>query len=158
MAGLCENETHFAVAKQKANPSEFTYPFWPMCVTFRLVPYLVLIHLIPCCWGSIIRGQRAQCVRIAAFSVDILSLGSPSLFQAAIVASSVNMAIKSRPSVIGMETFKIRVKCNKLPVWQSRTLRTTDKKRRDPSQKNTYKFSVNSWKATNILITKCILT
>lgn len=106
MLGLGINQSHFTAAPQQADPSDFTYPFWPKCVTFRLAPYLLLIHLIPCCWGSMIRGQRAQCVRIVAFSVDILSLGSPSLFQAAIVASSVNMAIKSRPSVIGIETLK----------------------------------------------------
>lgn len=115
---------------RKPISSNFTYPFWPKCVTFRSVPYLFLIHLIPCCWGSISRGQRSQCVRIAAFSVDILSLGSPSLFQVATVASSVNMEIKSRPSVSGMETFQIRVECNKLATWQREK---TDKKRREQS-------------------------
>lgn len=152
MPGLCINQTYFTAAKQKANPSDFTYPFWPKCVTFRLLPYLFLIHLIPCCWGSIIRGQRAQCVRIVAFSVDILSLGSPSLLQAAIVASSVNMAIRSRPSVIGMETLRIRVRCNKLTEWQSKCLRTTDKETRNPSQENTCKFSVDSLTGNKTLI------
>lgn len=51
---------------------------------------------------------------MVAFSVDILSLGSPSLFQVAIVASSVDMAIKSRPSAIGMETFEIKVEWDQL--------------------------------------------
>lgn len=51
---------------------------------------------------------------MVAFSVDILSLGSPSLFQVAIVASSVNMAIKSSPSAIGMETFEIKVEWDQL--------------------------------------------
>lgn len=154
MPGLWRNETHFTAAQQKANPSDLTYPFWPKCVTFRSVPYLFLIHLIPCCWGSIIRGQRSQCVRIAAFSVDILSLGSPSLFQVAIVASSVNMAIKSRPSVIGMETLKIRVECNKLPVWQSKRLSMTDKKTRDQSLENTCEFSLDSQKPNKTLAVK----
>lgn len=57
---------------------------------------------------------------MAAFSVDILSLGSPSLFQVAIVASSVNVAIKSRPSVIGMETFEIKVEWDQLAAQQRR--------------------------------------
>lgn len=64
------------------------------------------------------RGQRSQCVRMAAFSADILSLGSPSLFQVAIVASSVNMVIKSRLSAIGMETFEIKVEWDQLAAWQ----------------------------------------
>lgn len=115
--------------QQKSNPADFTYPFWPKCVTFRSAPYLFLIHLIPCCWGSIIRGQRSQCVRIVAFSVDILSLGSPSLFQVATVASSVNMATKSRPSVMGMETLRIRVECSQLPGWERKdSMRQTRKR------------------------------
>lgn len=158
MPGLCKNQIHFTAAKQKASPLDFTYPFWPKCVTFRSVPYLFLIHLIPCCWGSIMRGQRSQCVKIVAFSVDILSLGSPSLFQVAIVASSVNMAIKSRPSVIGMETFKIRVQRNKLPVWQRERLSMTDKMTRNQSQENTCKSSVDSQKPNRTLIKKYDLT
>jgi hypothetical protein len=34
--------------------------------------------------GSIMSGQRSELERMVAFSVDILSLGSPSLFQTAI--------------------------------------------------------------------------
>lgn len=34
--------------------------------------------------GSIINGHRSELVNIVAFSVDILSLGRPSLFQIAI--------------------------------------------------------------------------
>lgn len=74
------------------------------------------------------RGQRWQWVRIAAFSVDILSLGSPSLFQVAIVASSVNMAITSRPLVIGMETLEIRVEGNQLPGGRARQTRRQEAK------------------------------
>ena len=40
--------------------------------------------------------------KIVAFSVDILSDGRPSLLQAAISASSVNMLRKSKPSVIAI--------------------------------------------------------
>lgn len=57
---------------------------------------------------------------MVAFSVDILSLGSPWLFQVAIVASSVNVAIMSRPSAIGMETFETKVEWDQLAARQRR--------------------------------------
>lgn len=158
MPGLCKTQTHPTATQQKASPSHSTYPFWPTCVTLRSVPYFFLIHLIPCCWGSISRGQRSQCVRIAAFSVDILSLGSPSLFQVAMVASSVNMAIKSRPSVIGMETLNIRVEGNQLPVLQSKKLSTTDKTPTGQGQDNTCQCSLRSRKPNATLIVKYNLT
>lgn len=51
--------------------------------------------------GSIMSGQRSELERIVAFSVDILSLGSPSLFHTAIWASSVSRDSGSSPSVMG---------------------------------------------------------
>lgn len=50
-------------------------------------------------------GQRSLVVRMAAFSVDILSFGRPWLCQAATVASSVSMRTGSRPSVRGTQTW-----------------------------------------------------
>lgn len=51
--------------------------------------------------GSIIRGHRSEFDRIVAFSVDIRSLGKPSLCHFAICVSSVNNARGSRFSVMG---------------------------------------------------------
>lgn len=101
-----KNKGNFRAPNMKAHFSSCTYHFCPRCMTLRSAPYLFCIHLIPCCGGSIIRGQCLQFVRIVAFSVDILSLGSPSLSHAAIVPSSVNVAIGPRPSVTGIGTFE----------------------------------------------------
>jgi len=54
------------------------------------------------------RGHRSEFVRIVAFSVDILSLGKPSLFHVAICASSVKRDKQSKPSVSGIEGCSIR--------------------------------------------------
>ena len=53
------------------------------------------------------RGQRWQEVRIVAFSVDILSAGSPSFCHAAMSASSVSMVKGSRSGVTGMGTLQV---------------------------------------------------
>lgn len=53
-------------------------------------------------WGSIISGQRVECCSIVAFSVDMPSMGSPSLFQVAICASSDSSASGSTPCVCGI--------------------------------------------------------
>lgn len=53
------------------------------------------------------RGQRWQEVRMVAFSVDILSAGSPSFCQAAMSASSVSMVRGSKSGVTGMETLQM---------------------------------------------------
>lgn len=97
----------------KDNPSACTYPFCPTCMTLRSALYLVFIYLIPSCWWSIIKKQHLQCVLIVAFSADIRSAGSPSLLHPVVVASSVNVAIGSRPSITGTGTFEARVKYNK---------------------------------------------
>lgn len=47
-------------------------------------------------------GQREEYVRMAAFSDDIRSDGSPSLFQEAITASSTIKLSGSTPSVKGI--------------------------------------------------------
>ena len=78
------------------------YPRWPMRMTRRSSPYFCLIHLMPWSWGSIMSGQRWQLERMVAFSVDMRSLGSPSLFQPAMEASSVSRVSGSSPSVMGM--------------------------------------------------------
>lgn len=81
------------------------HPLCPSCTTLSSGPSLFRIHLMPCCCGSMMSGQRSLVVRMAAFSVDILSFGRPWLCQAATVASSVSMRIGSRPSVRGTETW-----------------------------------------------------
>lgn len=58
------------------------------------------MHVVGTC-GSIIKGQRSEFVKIVAFSVDILSLGKPSLCHLAICVSSVRSASGSKLSVIG---------------------------------------------------------
>lgn len=88
---------------QKTTPS--SHPLWPSCTTLSSGPHRFRIHLMPCCCGSIMSGQRSLVVRMAAFSVDILSFGRPWLCQAATVASSVSMRTGSRPSVMGMRTW-----------------------------------------------------
>lgn len=55
----------------------------------------------PTC-GSIINDHRSEFERIVAFSVDILSLGKPSLFHFAIWVSSVSNESGSKPSVIAI--------------------------------------------------------
>lgn len=82
-----------------------SHPFCPSCTTLSSGPSLFRIHLMPCCCGSMMSGQRSLVVRMAAFSVDILSFGRPWLCQAATVASSVSMRIGSRPSVRGTQTW-----------------------------------------------------
>ena len=64
------------------------YPFLPRRRTVKLSAYLFLIHLIPCNWGSIIKGRFTELVRIVPFSVDIWSAGKPSLFHWPMRASS----------------------------------------------------------------------
>lgn len=84
-----------------------SYPLCPMRMTRRSSPYLFLIHLMPCSWGSTMRGQRWQEVRMVAFSLDILSAGSPSFCQAAMSASSASMVRGSRSGVTGMGTLQM---------------------------------------------------
>lgn len=78
-----------------------------MRITRRASPYLFLIHLIPCSWGSTMRGQRWQEVRMVAFSVDILSAGSPSFCHTAMSASSVSIVRGSKSGVTGMGTLQV---------------------------------------------------
>lgn len=87
--------------------SKASYPLCPMRMTRRSSPYLFLIHLMPCSWGSTMRGQRWQEVRMVAFSLDILSAGSPSFCQAAMSASSASMVRGSRSGVTGMGTLQM---------------------------------------------------
>lgn len=79
--------------------------FWPRRMAFSSLPYLFLIHLIPCSWASTMSGQRSVLHRMVAFSVDMRSLGSPWLFHVATSASSVSRLKGSRPSVMGMGTW-----------------------------------------------------
>lgn len=95
-----------------------SYPLCPSCTTLSSGPRRFRIHLMPCCCGSMMSGQRSLVVRMAAFSVDILSFGRPWLCQAATVASSVSMRTGSRPSVRGTETW------NGKPEWCHQTWRT----------------------------------
>lgn len=81
-----------------------SYPLWPMRMTRRSSPYLFFIHLMPCSWGSTMRGQRWQEVMMVAFSVDILSAGSPSFCHVAMSASSISMVRGSRSGVTGIGT------------------------------------------------------
>jgi len=67
--------------------------------TLTVLSFLTLQQNLTC--GSIMSGQRSELDRMVAFSVDILSLGRPSLFQIAIWASSVSRDRGSSPSVIG---------------------------------------------------------
>ena len=97
---ILSNKTTSPDAMALSNASR--YPFWPIRMIFNSAPNFVLIHLIPCSWGSIMSGHRSQLVKMVAFSVDILSLGSPSLFQEAIWASSVNRVNGSSPSKTGI--------------------------------------------------------
>lgn len=53
-------------------------------------------------------GQRWQEVRMVAFSVDILSAGSPSFCHAAMSASSVSIARGSRSGVDGIGTLQVK--------------------------------------------------
>jgi hypothetical protein len=66
--------------------------------------------------GSIMSGQRSELERMVAFSVDILSLGNPSLFQTAIWASSVSSDSGSRPSVMGTGGWNNRLSSISLAV------------------------------------------
>lgn len=93
-----------------------SYPLWPMRMTRSSSPYLFLIHLMPCSCGSTMSGQRWQEVRMVAFSVDILSAGSPSFCHAATSASSVSMARGSRSGVEGIGT--LQVKQTLALLWQ----------------------------------------
>lgn len=67
-------------------------------------PYLFLIHLMPWSWASTMRGHRWVLQRMVAFSVDVRSLGSPWLLQAATSAASVRRLRGSSPGVMGMGT------------------------------------------------------
>lgn len=78
------------------------HPFWPYCSTLRLGPYRFRIHLLACCWGSTIRGQRWLVIRMAAFSTDSRSAGRPWFCQPAMVSWSVSISTGSRPSVSGI--------------------------------------------------------
>jgi len=70
------------------------------------MPYDRWHRIRTCSCGSIIRGHRSQLHKMVAFSVDILSLGNPSLFQEAIWASSVNMVRQSISGVDGIGVYK----------------------------------------------------
>lgn len=95
-----------------------TYPFWPIWVTRSSSPYLFLIHLMPCSWGSTMRGQRSQLMRMVAFSMDMRSAGRPSFCQAATSASSVSILRGSRVGVVGMGTWWRGDTLNgKLSLW-----------------------------------------
>ena len=78
------------------------HPLTPSRTILSSSPSLVLIHLIPCSWGSIIRGHLSALVRIVAFSMDMRSLGRFSLFHRATVAASVRRESTSSSSVMGM--------------------------------------------------------
>ena len=74
--------------------------FWLSWMVFK--PFLWLrfwIHLIPCSWGSIIRGQRVHWVTKAPFSREIRSLAKPSFFQKAKSESLAKTNSGSRPSL-----------------------------------------------------------
>lgn len=97
--------------------------FCPSCTTLSSDPSWFLIHLMPCCCGSMMSGQRSLVVRMAAFSIDILSFGKPWLCQAATVASSVSMRTGSRPSVRGTETWNRNTGVTSL--WSKHSWRCT---------------------------------
>mmetsp|Transcript_11611 Transcript_11611/g.31647 ORF Transcript_11611/g.31647 Transcript_11611/m.31647 type:complete len:259 (+) Transcript_11611:3369-4145(+) len=59
-------------------------------------------HLIPCNWGSIMRGHRLALVMIAPFSMDRGSVGRPSLAQRALVESSVSRSSGIMPWDMGI--------------------------------------------------------
>lgn len=85
-------------------PQPLAHLRWPRRTICRSSPYLFLIHLLPCSWASTSSGQRWVLQRMAAFSVEVRSLGSPWLFQAATSAESVRRLRGSRSGVIGMGT------------------------------------------------------
>lgn len=98
---------HFLTADSVENKLG-SFPSHPFCsnrTTLSSGPSSFRIHLMPCCCGSMISGQRSLVVKMAAFSFDIRSFGKPWLCQAATVASSVSMMTGSRPSVRGTETW-----------------------------------------------------
>lgn len=100
-----------------------THPFCPSRTTLSASPSLVLIHLTPCNWGSIIRGHLSALVRIVAFSMDMRSLGRFSLFQRAIVAPSVRRNSTSKFSVIGMGGWVLG-RCNNIRCCICKQFRT----------------------------------
>lgn len=107
-----------------------TYPFWPICVTWRSSPYLFLIHLMPCSWGSTMSGQRSQLRRMVAFSTDMRSAGRPSFCQAATSASSISILRGSRVGVTGTG------------VWCRRNANPRSE------QKQTFSAGLNTWLLT----------
>jgi hypothetical protein len=75
-----------------ANSIIFTIFGFESLVTFNPFGSQVLFNqLIPYNYGSIIKEYLSEFVRIAPFSVDTLSGGSPKLFHPATVASSVRI-------------------------------------------------------------------
>lgn len=88
--------------KKSLTKLKWLYPFWPYCSTLSLGPNRFRIHLLVCCWGSTIRGQRWLDIRMAAFSTDSRSAGRPWFCQPATVAWSVRVSTGSRPSVSGI--------------------------------------------------------
>lgn len=85
-------------------PQPLAHLRWPRRTICRSSPYLFLIHLLPCSWASTSSGHRWVLQRMAAFSVEVRSLGSPWLFQAATSAESVRRLRGSRSGVMGMGT------------------------------------------------------
>lgn len=65
-------------------------------------PSVFLIHCIPYNCGSMIRGQRLQEVKIAAFSSETSSVGRLWLFQSAMIASSASNLMGLISSCIGI--------------------------------------------------------
>lgn len=97
-------------------PQPLAHLRWPRRTICRSSPNLFLIHLLPCSWASTSSGHRWVLQRMAAFSVEVRSLGSPWLFQAATSAESVRRLRGSRPGVMGMGTCREGL----LGAWQQR--------------------------------------
>lgn len=102
MASLCTVGVLWGLTESFPQPP--AHLRWPRRTIFRSSPNLFLIHLLPCSWASTSRGQRWVLQRMAAFSVEVRSLGSPWLFQAATSAESVRRLRGSRSGVMGMGT------------------------------------------------------
>lgn len=63
---------------------------------FKLLAFsFSLIQVIPCNYGSIIRGYLSELVKIVPFSIETWSEGSFCLFQRAAVLSVVNNLVGS---------------------------------------------------------------
>lgn len=58
-------------------PQPLAHLRWPRRTICRSSPNLFLIHLLPCSWASTSSGHRWVLQRMAAFSVEVRSLGSP---------------------------------------------------------------------------------